>query len=198
MSRENITGVILAGGKNSRMGSDKGLLEVEGKKIVDRIIAVLKLQVGNIIIISNKNNYNNLGYPVYSDIIKDCGPMGGIFTALNYSKTDQILVISCDMPFISEPILASIIEKSDDGEIIIPEHGNGKLEPLCALYSKTCLGTFAQLLTKRDLKIKDALKYFSIMRIEFKGKDSPEHHFLNVNTPSEYQSIKQIHHEYSN
>ena len=198
MNREKITGVVLAGGKNSRMGSDKGMLTVDGKKIIERILNAMKPVVDEIIIISNSCNYDQMGYKVYRDIIKDCGPMGGIFTALNYSNTDKILVISCDMPFISVSILTSIIESSNKGDIVIPDHSGGKLEPLCAVYSKSCLVTFVQLLSVGDWKIKDSLKHFSVRRIEFQDNQSPEHHFLNVNTPSEYQSIKQVNHEYSN
>lgn len=190
MSNSNITGVILAGGKNSRMGSDKGMLEVEGKKIVDRIIDVMKPLVHEIIIISNGENYNNLGYPVYKDLIKDCGPMGGIYTALNHSKTDKILVSSCDMPFISESILKPLVDEADNADIVLPRHSENNLEPLCAVYSKSCFSKFADLLKRGDWKMKDALKYFKLKKIPFPESENPEHYFLNVNTPAEYLSIK--------
>ena len=69
MSKNKITGIILAGGKNSRMGSEKGLLEVGGKKIIERIIEELKQVVDEIIILSNGNSYNHFSYKVYNDII---------------------------------------------------------------------------------------------------------------------------------
>jgi molybdopterin-guanine dinucleotide biosynthesis protein A len=189
MNIEKITGVILAGGKNSRMGSDKGLLDVGGKKIIERIIEELKQAVEEIIIISNGDKYDYLGYKIYSDIIKDCGPMGGIHTALTYSITERNLIISCDMPFVSKNILKAIIEYSDKCEIAIPEHDNGTMEPLCAIYSKSCIGKFEKLLKKGEFKLKNSLKYFIVNKINFTQKKLSGNEFLNINTPEEYQTI---------
>lgn len=189
MNNSAITGVILAGGKNSRMGSDKGMLEVEGKKIVDRIIGVMKPLVREVIIISNGINYDNFGYAVYKDILKDAGPMGGIHAALQYSKTDKILVVSCDMPFISKEILSVVLKESNKGEIVIPEHG-GMLEPLCAIYSRSCTGKLEELLKEGNWRMQDSLKYFKVKQVNFPDHELPDHYFLNVNTPAEYNSIK--------
>jgi molybdenum cofactor guanylyltransferase len=186
----NITGVILAGGKNSRMGSDKGMLEVNGIKIVERIIDVMKPQVNELIIISNGKNYDNLGYLIYSDLIKECGPMGGIYTALKYSKTEKILVISCDMPFVSENVLSRLANEAANAEVVIPQHGIHKVEPLCAVYSKSCFSKFADLIKNGELKLMDTLKYFKVKQIYFPEDEKPEHVFLNINTPAEYQLHK--------
>ncbi|TAL59540.1 MAG: molybdenum cofactor guanylyltransferase [Bacteroidetes bacterium] len=197
MNKANITGVILAGGKNSRMGSDKGMLLIEGKKIVERTIDILKPLVNEIIIISNGKNYEYLGYRVYNDIIKDRGPMGGIHTALSYTKTDKMLVISCDMPFVSEKALSVLVNESNEGEIVIPEHDDGKLEPLCAVYSISCNNKFEKLLRSCNWRMKDSLGFFNVHRIYFSGDELPKQWFMNVNTPAEYQSILQASHEYS-
>ena len=165
MSRDNITGVILAGGKNSRMGSDKGMLDVDGKKIVDRIIEVIKPLVRELIVISNGTNYDNLGYAVYKDIIKEAGPMGGIHAALHYSKTDKILVVSCDMPFMSKEVILTLISEANGAEVVLPQHGDDHTEPLCAVYSKSCFSKFAELLNCGGWRMKNALKYFDVKRI---------------------------------
>ncbi len=81
------TGIILAGGKSSRMGEDKGLVLLNGKPMIQYVIEALKGVVSDIIIISNNASYNKFGIPVYPDIIKDKGPVGGIFTGLHHSKT---------------------------------------------------------------------------------------------------------------
>lgn len=197
MNKENITGVILAGGKSSRMGSDKGLLEFRGSRMVERIVVALKPQVNSIMIISNSDNYDYLGYPVYRDLIRDCGPMGGIFTALSYSKTDGILVVSCDLPLVRETVFKSLVEAAGQSEMVIPVHGTGQTEPLCAIYRKTCAATFGRLLEQGNWKIKDSLKYFNVSRIDFSDDQDAGHCFFNVNTPSEYQTLKQIIHEHS-
>lgn len=197
MRREKITGAILAGGKNSRMGADKALLKVEGKNIIERIIQELQTVVEEIIIISNVRIYDYLGCKVHNDIIKNCGPMGGIHAALTYSETEKNLIVSCDMPFISKNIFDIIIDGSDECDVAIPEHGKGKPEPLCAMYSKSCLNKFSKLLEKGDWKLKDALKYFSVKTINFTEHELPKNYFLNINTPEEYQVIKNKKYEHS-
>lgn len=192
MNREKITGVILAGGKNSRMGSDKGMLIVDGKKIIERILSAMRPVVDEIIIISNGKNYDNLGYKVYSDVIKDCGPMGGIHTALSFSTTEKNLIVACDMPFLSSDVLKQIINSPTEYEITVPEF-SGEVHPLCAVYSSVCRNRFSQLLANREWKMKQALHHFNTKTISFS-----DNHFQNINTPEEYQTIKIAKHEYSN
>lgn len=188
MNKEKITGVILAGGKNSRMGTAKGLLVVGGKTIIERIIEVMKPIVDEIMIIANENNYDYLGYKVYSDIIKDCGPMGGIHTALSFSKTKKNLIVSCDMPFLTSDTLKFIVENSNDCEIAIPEH-NGKTEPLCAVYTNFCRNIFSQFLGRYEWKLKDTLKHFNVKRICFQNGFESGKVFANINTKEEYQNL---------
>ena len=83
-TKKNITGVVMAGGESSRMGTDKGVLEINGKPMVEVIISALKPVVDDIIIIANNSNYDYLGYKVYNDLIKKSGPLGGIYSALFY------------------------------------------------------------------------------------------------------------------
>ncbi len=197
MKNPKVTGVVLAGGKNSRMGLDKGLLLVQGKKIIERTIEAMKAAMDEIIIISNDNNYDYLGYKVYSDIIKDCGPMGGIFTALTYSKTDKNFVVSCDMPFISKELVGFIVENSDGCEIAIPQHSE-KLEPLCAVYDKSCREGFEVLLQRKELKLQDALRHFKVKQIPVPENISDGNCFENINTPNEYEKLKLKKDGYSN
>ena len=196
MKKEKITGVILAGGKNSRMGTDKGLLMVEGEKIIERIIDAMKPVVDEIMIISNGNNYNNLGYKVYSDIIKECGPMGGIHTALSFSNTEKNLIVSCDMPLLDSETFKIIVENSNECEIVIPEH-NGITEPLCAVYSTVCRNKFSQLLGSREWKLRDSLNYFSVKRIIFQNGIKVEKIFSNINTKVEYKSLIEKEYEHT-
>ena len=90
-----ITGIILAGGKSSRMGTDKGLLLLNGKPMVKYVIDVLSKVTSKIIIIANNDEYKQFGYKVYSDLIKDKGPVGGIYTAMNYTNSNTNICISC-------------------------------------------------------------------------------------------------------
>lgn len=193
----NSTGVILAGGKNSRMGTDKGMLLVDGKRIVEQIVSVLKPLVGEIIIITNGNNYDYLGYKTYKDLIKDCGPMGGIYTALSFSTSKRNFVVSCDMPFIHKELVQFIIKNSGDYDIAIPFHDE-KLEPLCAVYDKRCQLKLEELLGRKQWKLQDALQHFITKQILIPENILATNCFANINTPSEYEKLKGSKHEYSN
>ena len=105
------TGIILAGGKSSRMGEDKGLVLLNGKPMIQYVIEALKEVVSDIIIISNNASYNKFRVPVYSDIIKDKGPVGGIYTGLYHSTTELNFCISCDVPMISSDFIFWLLNK---------------------------------------------------------------------------------------
>jgi molybdopterin-guanine dinucleotide biosynthesis protein A len=190
MNKENITGIVLAGGKSSRMGEDKGIMEFDGKKMVKHILDALAPVVDEIIIIANNNHYNDFGYPVYEDIIKDCGPMGGIYTGLTRSNTMKNIVLSCDMPFIKSKMVSYIIAESGDYEITVPKHEN-KLEPLCAIYSKKCADKLKGLLERKEWKMQEALQYFNTQQLRFSGAKEIEKNFININTLQDF--INQSH-----
>ncbi len=195
--KTEITGIILAGGKSSRMGTDKGLLLLNGKSMVEIIADTLKSIISQIIIISNGNNYDNLGYKVYADIIKNCGPMGGVYTGLSYSNTEKNLFVSCDMPFLTKEIVELITENSKDAQITIPEH-EGKLEPLCAVYDRSSRAKFEELLRTGEWRLQGALKYFNVKKIIVAENVSGNQCFTNINTPDEFHQIKFEAHEYTN
>jgi molybdopterin-guanine dinucleotide biosynthesis protein A len=191
-SKKNITGVILAGGKSSRMGTDKGVLELNGKKIIEHIISSIQPVVDEIIIISNNNNYDYLGLKVYSDIIKECGPLAGIHTALSYSSTEKNLVVSCDIPFINSDLLSYLVNNAGRCEVAIPVH-NGNTEPLCAVYSKKCTDRFEELISKNELKMHNVFHHFITKEIFISEKQSFYHPklFVNINTPAELNKQKE-------
>ena len=180
-----VTGIILAGGKNSRMGSDKGMLMLNGKRFIEHILDALVPVVNEVIIISNNSNYDDLGWKIYSDIITDCGPMGGIYTGLVNTATSKNLILSCDIPFISSAILLHLIKESDHCEIAVPEHA-GRIEPLCGIYSKNCTEKIRTLLENKEWKLKDALRHFITKQVRFSGSNENEKRFLNINTPLEF------------
>ncbi len=187
---KNITGIILAGGKSSRMGDDKGMLELKGKKMVEHVISALAPNVDEVIIISNNDNYNNLGCKVYTDIIKDCGPLGGIYTALHYSTTNKNFIVSCDIPNITSEAIGFIISKSTDEDVIVPIE-NKEIEPLCAMYNKACGNQIKGFLDAGQFKIRNAIEKLNTIYLDvnlhqeiFKGV------FTNVNTPNDYEKLK--------
>jgi len=190
MNKKNITGIILAGGKSSRMGTDKGMLVLNGKKIIEYVIAALTPNVSEVIIISNNENYNYLGYKVYKDIVKECGPMGGIFTGLEKSITENNIIVSCDIPNISSTMIAYIISNSREKDALIPVH-DGQPEPLCAFYKKLTAKDFKQFLNSGNYKMLDALKHLKTSYLDVvNAQGFSEDIFSNINTPDEFEAQK--------
>ena len=91
---KEIQAIILAGGESRRMGSDKGMLKKDGKPFVQSIIEAVKPLTARIMIISSNKDYKRFGYPVYEDIVKGKGPVGGIYTGLNHSRYEYNLVLA--------------------------------------------------------------------------------------------------------
>ncbi|PKP35407.1 MAG: molybdenum cofactor guanylyltransferase, partial [Bacteroidetes bacterium HGW-Bacteroidetes-17] len=136
MNLSGITGIILAGGKSRRMGKEKGLIELNGKQLIQYAIEVLKPICETILISTNSNFYDFLSYQKIADEFPDSGPMGGIYSCLKASKTNQNLVLSCDMPFINSQLLKELIENSHEYDIVVPWNGEQRFEPMCAFYHK--------------------------------------------------------------
>ena len=194
---KKVNGYILAGGNSRRMGADKGMLQVGGKSMVEHIAETINPFSSEINIITNSRNYDDLGYVIYADVIKNCGPMGGIYTALSYSNTERNLIVSCDMPLLAKEVVQFIVESSTDTQITIPEHG-GELEPLCAIYDKSCRDRFEALLKNGEYKLQYALKYFSVKKITMSDNVFGNQWFANINTPEQYLKLKSIYHECAN
>ncbi len=184
MIKDSITGIVLAGGKSSRMGTDKGIIDLNGKRIVQHVLDALAPVVDKILIIANNNHYNNFGYPVYRDIIKDSGPLGGIYTGLVNSNTEKNIVLSCDIPFITTQMINYIVAQSGEYEITIPMH-DGKQEPLCGTYSKKCASRFKKLLENKIWKMHEVLTLFATQQLGISSTNGVEQNFVNINTPQD-------------
>ena len=113
-TKKHITGIILAGGKSSRMGTDKGFVLYKNKSFVQHIIEALQPLVTEIIIVSNNPDYDVFGIKRVNDIIENAGPLAGVYTGLHYSETENNLVISCDVPLINSETLTLLIDGVDD------------------------------------------------------------------------------------
>ena len=133
-----MTGVILTGGKSSRMGQDKALMSVGGVPLFRRILEVFETMFDEILVVTNKaGRHAGLGYREVSDIVPDCGPLGGIYTGLSYAKSERIFVASCDLPFIKVSTVKVVIDEPVSYDIVVPDD-SGRLHPLHAVYSRKC------------------------------------------------------------
>jgi molybdopterin-guanine dinucleotide biosynthesis protein A len=160
MLRNDIVGVILAGGKSNRMGTDKALVPLNGKPLIEHVANTLKEVFQRVIIISDRvKAYEFLGLQVFSDIHKDCGPLGGIHAAFVHSGAEAIFVASCDIPFISKELIEYLVHFESKADATVPSF-EARIHPLCGLYSRRCLPFIEDSLKNRTFKVLDILKRF--------------------------------------
>ncbi|MBN1625110.1 MAG: molybdenum cofactor guanylyltransferase [Deltaproteobacteria bacterium] len=185
---KGVTGVILAGGKSTRFGSNKALVEINGARLIERVTGVMGSIFKRLILITNTpQEYSYLGLPLYGDLIKGFGPLGGIYTGLEAIKDETGFFIACDMPFINEDLIRHIVEVRDDFDAVMPKI-DWMIEPLYAVYTKRCLPAIKGLITSGERQI---IKFFKEVRVrhvdeeEIRAFDPQLKSFININRPNE-------------
>lgn len=185
---------ILAGGKSSRMNyRNKAFLEYENNYFIERIIKALEDYEEIIIISNNPEDYKTLGLKVFKDIYPNQGPLSGIHSALNHIKNEYCLVVACDMPFINKNVVNYLGNIKEDYEILIPEVEE-RLQPLCAIYKKSCKELMEkELINKSNKLIKTCMKFNVKIIKEFPFIEEIHKkemkNFYNINTVDEYKSL---------
>jgi molybdopterin-guanine dinucleotide biosynthesis protein A len=178
--------VIQAGGESSRMGADKGLLPLQDRSLVQHILDQVNAIGDETIIISNRpKSYSHFGYPVFQDVYPGKGSLGGLYSAIFYSKEPFTLVLACDMPFVNRSFLNYLIQQAPDFDAVVPRiWPQDFVEPFPAIYSKSCLPSFLADLTSNRLRISDALKGHKVRYVdlaEIEEIAEPDRLFFNVN-----------------
>ena len=185
---KNTNGYILAGGKSSRMGTDKGLLLFEGKAMIQYVIEQMQPIFDKLVIVSNNPEYEKFGLEVIPDLIKDIGPAGGIYTALHHSEAKLNFMVSCDMPFVTQEAIAFIVKNADENQIALLEN-QGKLEPLFGLYAKDCERVWLQLIQQKTVKLQDMVSYFKLKIIPIENNEIfAASFFKNINTKEDFNN----------
>ena len=135
----DITGIILSGGKSSRMGENKALLNLGGKKVIERVVDLMKLFFPNVILITNTpDEYRFLNIPMFEDVYKYKGPIAGIHSGLSNSATEKNFVISCDIPMMTPEMIRYIVEFKTEKPITVCR-ADGFIQHLVGKYNKSVL-----------------------------------------------------------
>lgn len=187
MKYTHITAIILAGGKSSRMGQEKGFVLLHGKPLIEHILTVLESVFEKIIIIANNAAYEKYHYPVFADILPEKGALGGIYTGLYYTQTKLNFIISTDMPFVNQEAIHYLIEKALENEISITK-SKDKYQPLFACYPNTLLPAIKISIEANQLKLMDFVikNNANILLMDSFEKENP-FLFTNLNTLEEVQ-----------
>ena len=134
---DQIPAYILCGGKSSRMTTEKGLVKLQENTFIDRIISVLESNNMLVKLITENENYSEIGYEILPDIYKNKGPLAGIHSALADSKKESILVLSCDIPLFNSQTLTALHSNAVPEKEVVYATANGKDHPLVGFYKKS-------------------------------------------------------------
>ncbi|MCI0396581.1 MAG: molybdenum cofactor guanylyltransferase [Chloroflexi bacterium] len=188
MSAAGITVAIMAGGKSSRMGTDKSFVPLLGKPLIEHVMErVYRLGEETILITNKPGDYAHLGLPMFGDIYPDRGPLGGFHTALSHARFPHVLVVACDMPWLNRPLLEYMISLRETADIVVPQWDKYP-EPLHAVYGRACLEPIEENLRAGLLKL---TAFFGKVRVHFLDRptiarfDPAGRSFANLNTPEE-------------
>ena len=186
-SKKNITGIILAGGKSSRMGSDKGFVMYKNKAFIQHIIEAIQPLVNEIIIVSNNPDYDIFKLKRVTDLIENAGPLAGVYTGLHYTTTENNLVVSCDVPLINTETLKKLTENIDGSKDVVQLESQGKSMPLIATYKKQITPVFHTLLNEGERRLRVAVNQLKVKTITL--DKNQEKFTTNINTPSNLKAI---------
>jgi len=143
---DDITAIILSGGKSSRMGTNKSLLRIRDKTVIERMHDLLQSMFKDVILITNEpDDYNFLDIPIYEDFFRHRGPLAGIHSGLKHSKTNINFIISCDLPLMTKEMINYLIEYKTN-KLITVAKADGFIQQLAGKYSKECLSPSEKIL----------------------------------------------------
>ncbi len=193
-SKAKMTAIILAGGNSIRMGENKAFLQIEGVPIIIRIHTLLKELFEEVVIVTNqKDLFRDLDSNVYTDLLPNKGALGGLYTGIFYSSFQYSFSVACDMPFIKRSLVQFLIKNAKDEDAIVPRTSDG-LQPLHAIYSKTCLSPMKKVIEQGKRRIIDFYALVKVKIVEesdFLHLDPLRESFINVNTPEEWHFIRE-------
>lgn len=192
IAKEDITAVILAGGRSERMGGeDKGLVELWGKPLLAHVLDVVSTQVDSVIISANRNlqRYQNFGAPVIADKMGEhWGPLAGIATALQAIRTSYLLTLPCDTPCLPDDLIDRLCTAlaSESADLSVAHDGT-RLQNTIVLLPRHLVDDLDAYLDSGQRKVETWLRQHKIAEVAYTDRDNP---FLNVNSSEQLQALE--------
>lgn len=196
-------GAVQAGGRSSRMGEDKSWLILDGRPMIEQVLAAARPVVDRLAIVINAVNpqaacYQQLAARWGAEIIHDRhehrGPLGGIDTALTLcAEGESAFILACDLPFVTAELLALLrrIHEGGQSALTLPLDATGRAQPLAAIYAASCREPIARMLAKGDLKVDLLCSRVATRRVAFAEVahlSGASLFFRNINTPEDYRA----------
>ena len=185
-----MTGIVLSGGENRRMGADKAFLKVAGMPIIEHVLTALRKSMERIIIVTNSPEaYVLFDALVITDACEKRGPLTGIYSGLLHSQDDYNVIVACDMPFLNSELLAYMAGLAGEYDVVLPKIGNF-VEPLHAVYRRRLLPVIEKHINGDQRRIQSVftgLRVRYVTEQEIDRFDPLRRSFINLNTPEEYE-----------
>lgn len=179
--KTNITGILLCGGKSSRMGVDKYSLQYDSLPMYKPSLDMLQWFCSEVIVSSNVHFPEFKNYRIVADEVPNIGPIGGLYSCLKVSQTSLNMVVACDMPLVSGQLMARLLSQPDTYDAYVPVV-NGYPEPLYAIYATSVAPVVASQIAKGQYSLKKLLSVLNVCYLDG-GNETGE--LKNVNTPDQ-------------
>jgi molybdenum cofactor guanylyltransferase len=193
MNETDVCAVILAGGRSSRMGVNKALLDFGGKPLIHVLVERILSVTDHVLVSSNdSSSYRFLNIPVVPDQYKGQGPLAGLHAAMLRDACDLYIVLACDLPNLQAPLLIRLISFAKGFDAVIPRTKDGLAHPLCAVYRRTCLPSVENALFRGANKVIETfldnslnIRWIAPEEGQFEDAD-----LANINTPEDLHRLK--------
>lgn len=176
-------GYVLVGGRSSRFGSDKALLDWQGQPLALHVAEKVREAAGSITLVGNPDRYQHLGLPLLPDPLLHHGPLAGLQAALTHTTSAWNLVVACDMPNLTTTFLTYLLETAQarNPDVLLPQDLQGRPEPLCAVYHQRCREAIQSALAQGIHKMTEAFGRLRVVSLPIQDPNL----FANLNTPAD-------------
>jgi len=191
---DDVTGIVLAGGRSSRYGKNKALVKFQGVPLIERALWTMDSIFHQVVLITNTpDTYAYLGVPMFEDLIKGLGPLGGIHTGLEVIPDPAGFFVACDMPFLNPLLIRHMVAIRNNFDVVIPRV-SGWVEALHGLYTKKCSQSICKLIESGTYQVFGFFQAVSVRFVddrEVRQWDPDLRSFLNINTPDELKRLQE-------
>lgn len=180
------TGLVLSGGKSSRMGSEKGLVNYKGRPLIEYPLAALKSYCSELLISANSDAYVTYGVPLIKDRYQGLGPMAGLYEGILHSKNHWLIVLSCDLPNVNGAAIECLLSNVSEAYDAVVAQQNGRKQPLFACYNTRISEQLKQHLEDQKLRMMNFLDQLRVSYVSFDTAFRTDL-LVNINAPEDLE-----------
>jgi molybdenum cofactor guanylyltransferase len=181
MPKRPAAGYVLAGGRSSRMGTDKATLPFRGGTLLDHVARAVAGAAGSVAIVGGSGGE---GWRAVADAVQGFGPVAGIVAALEDTEAEWTLIVACDMPCVSRDWLRQLLGCAA-GQVLIPRTPDGHIHPLCAVWHISARSVMHDALTSGVHTVREAIRALDCRWYDL----ADARPVRNVNTPEEWAQV---------